>query len=86
AVVNVALAVFQVSTSSSFHTTSWFNVRASAVLSQSAGVAFAAKTGSDEDDTPLDGLEASKLGISQEIVNALAKRLENIIGFRSQKG
>ncbi|GJU21988.1 DEAD-box ATP-dependent RNA helicase 53, mitochondrial-like protein [Tanacetum coccineum] len=64
----------KVSTSSSFHTTPWFNVRASAVLWQSAGVAFAAETGSDEDDTPSDGLEVSKLGISQEIVNALAKK------------
>nr|GEW09957.1 retrovirus-related Pol polyprotein from transposon TNT 1-94 [Tanacetum cinerariifolium] len=40
----------------------------------SAGVAFAAETGLDEDDTLLDGLEVSKLGISQEIVNALAKK------------
>ncbi|GKA64114.1 WD40 repeat-containing protein MSI4-like protein [Tanacetum coccineum] len=40
----------------------------------SAGVAFAAETGLDEDDIPLDGLEVSSLGISQEIVNALAKK------------
>ncbi|GKA08027.1 transcription factor WER-like protein [Tanacetum coccineum] len=40
----------------------------------SAGVAFAVETGLDEDDIPLDGLEVSSLGISQEIVNALAKK------------
>ncbi|GJZ75253.1 WD40 repeat-containing protein MSI4-like protein [Tanacetum coccineum] len=39
-----------------------------------AGVAFAAERGLDRDDIPLDGLEVSSLGISQEIVNALAKK------------
>ncbi|PWA27951.1 DNA/RNA helicase, DEAD/DEAH box type, N-terminal [Artemisia annua] len=66
--------VNRVSSTSSFHTTPWFNVRASAVVTQSAGVAFAAETCSDEDDSVSDGLEVSKLGISQEIVNALAKK------------
>ncbi|KAI3781051.1 hypothetical protein L2E82_11050 [Cichorium intybus] len=65
---------------SNFHASRWVDVRASAVLTKSAGFAAAAEISYEEDtfssssSSSSDGLEISSLGISQEIVTALAKK------------
>nr|XP_043630648.1 DEAD-box ATP-dependent RNA helicase 53, mitochondrial-like [Erigeron canadensis]XP_043630653.1 DEAD-box ATP-dependent RNA helicase 53, mitochondrial-like [Erigeron canadensis] len=60
---------------SSFHSSTWLDVKASPVLSQAAtSFAVAADVSDDEVVGSSDGLEVSKLGISQEIVTALAKK------------
>ncbi|KAI3718201.1 hypothetical protein L6452_19062 [Arctium lappa] len=59
----------------SFHGSRWVSIRASDVSTQSAGYAVAADPSYEGDRaTSSDGLEISKLGISQEIVTALAKK------------
>ncbi|KAK9070842.1 hypothetical protein SSX86_009410 [Deinandra increscens subsp. villosa] len=60
----------------SFHVSPWMNIRPSDVSTQAAGYAVAADPSYDDKDSSSssDGLEISKLGISQEIVTALAKK------------
>ncbi|KVH96570.1 DEAD-box ATP-dependent RNA helicase 53, mitochondrial-like [Cynara cardunculus var. scolymus] len=59
----------------SFHGSRWVSIRASDVSTQSAGYAVAADPSYEGDRAASsDGLEISKLGISQEIVTALAKK------------
>ncbi|KAJ9560707.1 hypothetical protein OSB04_005867 [Centaurea solstitialis] len=61
----------------SFHGSRWVSIRASDVSTQSAGYAVAADPlyeGDRATSSSSDGLEISKLGISQEIVAALAKK------------
>ncbi|XP_071715733.1 DEAD-box ATP-dependent RNA helicase 53, mitochondrial-like [Rutidosis leptorrhynchoides] len=59
----------------SFHGSRLVNVRPSDVSTQAAGFAVAADPSYDGDrSTSSDGLEISKLGISQDIVSALAKK------------
>ncbi|XP_076944119.1 DEAD-box ATP-dependent RNA helicase 53, mitochondrial-like [Bidens hawaiensis] len=57
----------------SFHGSRWMNIRPSDVSTQSAGYAVAADPSFD-DKASSDGLEIAKLGISQDIVTALAKK------------
>ncbi|KAI3736467.1 hypothetical protein L6452_16009 [Arctium lappa] len=57
------------------HASRFVDVRASAALKQAAGYAVAAQISDDEDSSSSSGgLEVSKLGISHEIVTALAKK------------
>ncbi|XP_071691389.1 DEAD-box ATP-dependent RNA helicase 53, mitochondrial-like [Rutidosis leptorrhynchoides] len=61
--------------SRSFHGSRLVNVRASDAFTQAAGFAVAADPSYDGDTAASsDGLEISKLGISQDIVSALAKK------------
>ncbi|XP_076901478.1 DEAD-box ATP-dependent RNA helicase 53, mitochondrial-like isoform X2 [Bidens hawaiensis] len=57
----------------SFHCSRWMNIRPSDAATQSAGYAVAADPSFD-DKASSDGLEIAKLGISQDIVTALAKK------------
>ncbi|KAL8234364.1 hypothetical protein R6Q59_020464 [Mikania micrantha] len=57
-----------------FHGSRWISVRPSDVSTQAAGYAVAADPSYEDRVSSSDGLEISKLGISQEIVTALAKK------------
>ncbi|KAI3774232.1 hypothetical protein L1987_48779 [Smallanthus sonchifolius] len=58
----------------SFHGSRWTSIRPSDVSTQAAGYAVAADPSYEDSASSSDGLEISKLGISQEIVTALAKK------------
>ncbi|KAD2392926.1 hypothetical protein E3N88_23238 [Mikania micrantha] len=56
-----------------FHGSRWVSIRPSDVSTQAAGYAVAVDPSYKDRASSADGIEISKLGISQEIVNALMK-------------
>ncbi|KAD2392967.1 hypothetical protein E3N88_39944 [Mikania micrantha] len=57
-----------------FHGSRWVSIRPSDVSTQAVGYAVAVDPSYEDRDSSADGIEISKLGISQEIVNALVKK------------
>ncbi|KAD5802359.1 hypothetical protein E3N88_13719 [Mikania micrantha] len=56
-----------------FHGSRWVSIRPSDVSTQAAGYAVAVDPSYEDRASSADGIEISKIGISQEIVNALMK-------------